>query len=36
MLRLLAETGLLAPIVDPIDPEAYELCDASIRRVLAR
>ncbi len=36
MLRLLAETGLLAPVGDPIDPEAYELCDASIRRVLAR
>jgi hypothetical protein len=36
MLRLLAETGLLAPIGDPIAPEAYELGDGSIRRILAR
>jgi hypothetical protein len=36
MLRLLGETGLLAPIGDPISPEAYELFDGSIRRVLVR
>ncbi len=36
MLRLLAETGLLAPIGDPVAPEAYELTEGSIRRVLAR
>jgi hypothetical protein len=34
MLRLLGETGLLAPVGDPIAPEAYELPDGSIRRVL--
>jgi hypothetical protein len=36
MLRLLGETGLLRPIGDPLDPEAYELPDGAIRRVLAQ
>jgi hypothetical protein len=35
LLRLLGETGLLVPIGDPIAPEAYELADGAIRRVLA-
>ncbi|MGH7635344.1 MAG: hypothetical protein ACRENC_16530, partial [Gemmatimonadaceae bacterium] len=35
MLRLLGETGLLTPVGDPIAPEAYELADGAIRRVLA-
>ncbi len=35
MLRLLGESGLLVPVGDPIDPEAYELPDGAIRRVLA-
>ncbi len=35
LLRLIGETGLLAPIGDPITPEAYELVEGSIRRVLA-
>jgi hypothetical protein len=34
MLRLLGETGLLQPIGDLTAPEAYELPDGSIRRVL--
>ena len=36
LLRLLGETGLLIPIGDPIAPEAYELSDGAIRRVLSR
>ena len=36
MLRLLGETGLLVPVGDPMAPEAYELADGAIRRVLAR
>jgi hypothetical protein len=36
MLRLLGETNLLVPRGDPISPEAYELRDGAIRRVLAR
>jgi hypothetical protein len=36
LLRLLGETGLLIPIGDPIAPEAYELADGAIRRILAR
>jgi hypothetical protein len=35
MLRLLGETGLLVPHGDPMSPEAYELPDGAIRRVLA-
>ena len=35
MLRLLGETGLVTPKGDPISPEAYELRDGAIRRVLA-
>jgi hypothetical protein len=35
LLRLIGETGLLAAIGDPITPEAYELSDGAIRRVLA-
>ena len=34
LLRLLGETGLLAPIGDPIAPEAFELAEGAIRRVL--
>ncbi|HTB73111.1 MAG TPA: ATP-binding protein [Polyangiaceae bacterium] len=34
LLRLLGETGLLHPVGDPIAPEAYELADGAIRRVL--
>jgi hypothetical protein len=34
MLRLLGETGLLTPVGDPISPEAYELRDGAIKRVL--
>jgi hypothetical protein len=36
LVRLLGETGLLIPIGDPIAPEAYELADGAIRRILAR
>ncbi|HEX3769757.1 MAG TPA: ATP-binding protein, partial [Polyangiaceae bacterium] len=36
IIRLIGETGLLAPIGDPIMPEAYELGDGAIRRVLAQ
>jgi hypothetical protein len=36
MLRLLGETNLLVPRGDPISPEAYELRDGAIRRVLGR
>jgi hypothetical protein len=35
MIRLIGETGLLAPLGDPITPEAYELSEGAIRRVLA-
>jgi hypothetical protein len=35
MVRLLRETGLLTAVGDPTDPEAYELPDGSIRRILA-
>ena len=36
LLRLLGETGLLVPIGDPISPEAFELAEGAIRRVLGR
>jgi hypothetical protein len=36
LVRLLGETGLLIPVGDPIAPEAYELPDGAIRRILVR
>jgi hypothetical protein len=36
LVRLLGETGLLMPIGDPMAPEAFELAEGSIRRILGR
>jgi hypothetical protein len=34
ILRLLAETGLVVPVGDLTSPEAYELPEGALRRVL--